>query len=132
MTYYYVLYPAIATRIPEDILTRVIKHIFPNFDHIDPQVLAGPLYNEDLVTFNEFCTITNDRISLVERINTLLYKVLPSKGDQRNTIVRFYRSLLKSGVPQSIATDLRCVGEFNLLLGVDRIGMGVTLVSTFL
>ena len=89
---------------------KVIAKTVGLWDFIDTKFLAAPLYSEELLTHSQCVMLMNDRVPLDERRNDLLYKILPSKGDQRNVLAKFHLSLLRSQIPQEIPKKIRIYG----------------------
>ena len=80
------------------------------WEYIETNSLAAPLYSKGLLTHSQYLILTNDCVPLDQRMNDLMYRILPSKGDQRTTLARFHSCLLQSQIPQDIPQKLRTYG----------------------
>ena len=80
------------------------------WEYIETKYLAAPLRDKGLLNHSEFLTLMNDCVPLLDRRNNLLYMILPSKGDQRKILAKFYYCMLHSQIPQEIPQKLRTYG----------------------
>jgi len=81
------------------------------WEFVDTKDIAHVLYNNGLLTYAEFCRLTNVQLDQFDRMNDLLYKMLPSKGREQYTLISFYQCLLKCYIDRNIPTDLRAHGK---------------------
>ena len=98
-------------RVPDDVLRKTLNQMGNGWEFLDTKDVAIALYNEGLLTYNEFCKLTNLYIDQRDRTSDLLYKILPAKGNEQNTLVTFYHCLLRCHINRDLLTELRAHGK---------------------
>ena len=88
-----------ARNVPEQILAAVLRCMGDKWKTLDPNRIAPLLYSEKVITHDDYYQLCNRHIPPGERINNLVFTILPHSGDQRNVLVVFYHCLLKTGYP---------------------------------
>ena len=102
----------VAQRIPEDIYLGVIRKTYTSWELVDTADVAPALYNEGVISLDDFQYYTNSRIHGGERRNRLLYQTLFNSGFQPNILVKIYQALLKSPLQhQGLAEEIRRCGK---------------------
>ena len=99
------------------------------WEFVDTKDIAHVLYNNGLLTYAEFCRLTNVQLDQVDRMNDLLYKMLPSKGREQNTLISFYQCLLKCYIDRNIPTELRAHGK--IMWEANSLKRGVSSIFFF-
>lgn len=104
---------SLAQRIPEDIYFRVLRKTYTSWELVDTADVAPALYNEGVISLDDFQYYTNSSIHGGERRNELLYQTLVNSGSQPNILVKIYQTLLKSPLQhQGIAEEIRRCGKY--------------------
>ena len=96
------MYLSAAWNVTENILTlsTVLRQMGDKWKTLDPNRIASLLFNEQVLTHDDYYQLSNIHIPPGERINNLVITVLPHRrGDQRNLLVTFYHCLLKARYP---------------------------------
>lgn len=100
-----------ARQVPDDILRKTLKQMGDRWEFFDTKDVATALYNEEVLTPNEFGKLTNVYLDQRDRTNDLLYKILPAKGNEQYTLVTFYHCLLRCHVNRELPAELRAHGK---------------------